>query len=104
MTFTEKVIIIIQNIPSGSILTYGAIANYAGNPRASRQVSYILHSSSKKYALPWHRVVGKDGILKLQDPLGKQMQIDLLTSEGIEVSNDKIIDFEGVLWHCNIEI
>lgn len=104
MTFSEKVVYIIQNIPKGKVLTYGSIAQYAGNPRASRQVSYILHSSSGKYSLPWHRVVGKDGMLKLQDPLGKQMQIDLLSSEDIEIQNNTIIDFEHVQWRCDLDL
>ncbi|MHA1457965.1 MAG: MGMT family protein [Promethearchaeota archaeon] len=55
--FTQEVIKIIKNIPKGKVLTYGMIAKLAGNPRAARQVSWILHSSSKKYDLPWHRVI-----------------------------------------------
>ncbi|UCC21332.1 MAG: MGMT family protein, partial [Promethearchaeota archaeon] len=42
--FTERIIQIIKNIPKGKVLTYGFVAKLAGNPRAARQVSWILHS------------------------------------------------------------
>ncbi|NVM46345.1 MAG: MGMT family protein, partial [Candidatus Lokiarchaeota archaeon] len=42
--FTQNVIKIIKNIPIGKVLTYGRIAKLAGNPRAARQVSWLLHS------------------------------------------------------------
>ncbi|MFX1326123.1 MAG: MGMT family protein, partial [Promethearchaeota archaeon] len=40
--FTENVIHIIKNIPKGNVLTYGLVAKLAGNPRAARQVSWVL--------------------------------------------------------------
>jgi methylated-DNA-protein-cysteine methyltransferase-like protein len=41
--FYERVVKFIKNIPAGKIATYGQIAEYAGNPRAAREVAYILH-------------------------------------------------------------
>src|SRR5690625_2283999 len=59
--FTKKVINIIKTIPEGKVMTYGQIAKKAGKSRGARQVSWILHSMSKKYHLPWHRVVNAQG-------------------------------------------
>lgn len=102
MKFSDRVIQIIAHIPKGKVLTYGKVAEYSGNVRASRQVAYVLHSCSEKYDLPWHRVVGKNGTIKLQDPLGRQMQIDLLASEGIEVLQNTVVDYEAVQWECDL--
>ena len=59
--FTEQVISIISRIPRGRVTTYGLIAVAAGNHCGARQVARILHSSSDKYKLPWHRVVNVKG-------------------------------------------
>lgn len=59
--FTANVIKIIQNIPEGKVMSYGQIGKFAGKSRGARQVSWILHSMSKKYHLPWHRVVNAQG-------------------------------------------
>ncbi len=87
--FTEEVIEIIQMIPQGKVMTYGQIAAYASNPRGARQVSYILHSMSEKYQLPWHRVVNAKGEISLSGEAGF-IQGSLLASEGIEVINKQV--------------
>ena len=66
-SFTERVIQLIQQIPAGNVMTYGQIAKLAGSPRGARQVVRILHSSSGKYQLPWHRVVNAKGEIGFQD-------------------------------------
>ena len=87
--FTEQVIDIIKNIPYGKVMTYGQIASYASNPRGARQVSRILHSMSNKYELPWHRVINSKGGISLTGQAGFT-QGELLSNEGIVVSNKKI--------------
>lgn len=81
--FTARVIEAIKHIPPGTVMTYGQIARIAGSPRAARQVARVLHSMSRNYQLPWHRVVNKDGIIMLSDPDQANMQQYLLESEGI---------------------
>ena len=96
--FTENIIRIIKNIPLGKVLTYGYIAKLAGNPRAARQVSWILHSSTKKYELPWHRVINSQGIIALKSVEDKEYQKGLLELENIVVSDDFKIDLEEHMW------
>ena len=43
--------------------TYGAVARAAGLPGHARQVVRVLQSS---FALPWHRVLGAGGEIKLR--------------------------------------
>jgi alkylated DNA nucleotide flippase Atl1 len=56
-SFTARVKRIIGSIPAGRVSTYGQIALLAGNVRAARQVAWVLHTSSSKDRLPWHRVI-----------------------------------------------
>ena len=94
--FSLDVIHIIKSIPFGKVMTYGQIASFCGNPHGARQVSRILHSSSKKYNLPWHRVVNSKGEISFK---GEEMlfQLEKLSLEGIKLNNNKI-DFDTYLY------
>lgn len=82
-TFTKEVITIIKNIPEGMVMTYGQIACMAGSPRGARQVARILHSMSRKYHLPWHRVINAQGKLMIKDEAMYNEQKMSLESEGV---------------------
>ena len=88
--FIKQVIEIIKKIPAGKVATYGQIATLAGNNKAARQISRILHSSSEKYELPWHRVINSQGKISMRSGDGFEMQKAMLKSEGIEIIKDKI--------------
>ena len=95
--FSKNVIFILKNIPYGRVITYGAAAALAGNPRAARQVSWLLHSSSKKFNLPWHRVISSSGKISLPPPYDEE-QITLLNAEGIEFIGKKV-DLSKYFWN-----
>jgi len=97
-SFTERVKDIIKKIPRGKVATYGQIAAYAGNPRGARQVVRILHSSSGKDKLPWHRVVNRQGRIGLKPSHGYEIQRELLRKEGIRFDKNDTIDFDLYLW------
>lgn len=75
-------------------MTYGQIARLAGSPRAARQVVRILHSMSKKYQLPWHRIINSKGQIAIKDDASYQEQMLNLQIEGIEVSLGGVVDLE----------
>jgi len=100
--FTVKAKTIIKNIPKGKVVTYGLVAAYCGNPRAARQVARLLHTSSGKDQLPWHRVVNRFGRISLKPFQGYEIQYQLLETEGVEFSADGTIDFDRFLWHPNV--
>ncbi len=52
----------IRALPAGTVSSYGALAKAAGWPGAARQVVRILQQVQ---GLPWHRVVGSGGAIKL---------------------------------------
>lgn len=88
--FSKRVIEIILKIPVGKVATYGQIAILAGNNKAARQISRILHSSTEKYDLPWHRVINSQGGISLRTGDGFEMQKAILESEGIQMIKGRI--------------
>ena len=59
----ERILAAIRKVPRGHVSTYGAIAKAAGYPGAARQVVRALHLGVD---LPWQRIVGAGGEIKLQ--------------------------------------
>jgi methylated-DNA-protein-cysteine methyltransferase-like protein len=57
-----RVVRCIRAVPTGKVSSYGAIAKAAGWPGAARQVVRILQQVQ---GLPWHRVLGSGGAIKL---------------------------------------
>ncbi len=97
-SFTQRVRAIIKQIPSGKVAIYGQIAVAAGNPRGARQVVWVLSSSSKKYDLPWHRVVNKKGQISLPRGGGYGLQKALLEREGVTFDENGTIDLKEYQW------
>ncbi len=69
----------------------------AGNGKAARQVSRILHSCSKKEGLPWHRVVNREGRISLKPYQGYELQKQLLEQEGVTFDKADRIDLKRFL-------
>ncbi len=99
--FTQDVVKIIKNIPSGKVLTYGRIAKLASNPQAARQVSWLLHSSTKKYNLPWHRVINSQGKISMKSFDDREYQKHLLEKEGVVIRDNYKIDLKIFLWEID---
>jgi methylated-DNA-protein-cysteine methyltransferase-like protein len=54
----------IRSIPRGKVASYGAVAAAAGYPRYHRLVAQFLKTAIPG-ELPWHRVLGAGGEIKL---------------------------------------
>ena len=98
--FYRRVISLIQQIPYGHVTTYGTIATMAGSPRAARVVGGILRARTEKENLPWQRVINRDGYLSIRGGLidSKQLQKSLLEQEGVEVSDEFVVDLDTYGW------
>src|SRR5699024_7932465 len=93
--FTKRVITLVQSIPEKQEMTYGQIARLDGKERGARGVSWILHSSSRKYLLPWHRVVIQQE--KVYHKGSEQME--LLDMERMKFGNQGNIDLTKYQQH-----
>jgi methylated-DNA-protein-cysteine methyltransferase-like protein len=96
--FSTKIIELIQSVPKGKVATYGLIAELAGKPGASRAVGWLLHSSTRKHALPWQRIIKSGGLLSFPVSTANfTRQQRLLQAEGVEIENGKV-DLKKYLW------
>jgi methylated-DNA-protein-cysteine methyltransferase related protein len=77
----EKIRRTIAKIPRGKVTTYGGVARIAGFPGAARQVVWALQGSDAR-GLPWHRVVGAGGKVRLPGDSGMEQRMRL-EMEGI---------------------
>ncbi len=99
MTFGQKVVKIIKQVPYGKVTTYGYVAIMAGLPRGARLVGGILMHQSEKQQLPWQRVINREGYLSIRNPeYPKPLQKALLEQEGVEVSSEFIVDLKKYGW------
>ena len=97
--FTKKVIQKIQSIPAGKVATYKQIAELAGKPQGSRGVSWILHSCSTAYKLPWHRVLNAQGKISFDLTTSNfRKQKKLLENEGIVFGDDGQLSLAKYQW------
>jgi methylated-DNA-protein-cysteine methyltransferase-like protein len=87
----------VAQIPSGHVMTYGQLAALAEHPRAARIVGGIAHFGPEY--LPWHRVVNKQGRLASAFPGGRSAQAQLLSSEGVNIRDEHVINIGELLWN-----
>lgn len=90
--FTSRVVRVVSEIPEGSVLSYGEVAELAGNPRAARQVVRTLNTQSRSHGLPWHRVLGKGSVIRLPEESGGALQRSLLEKEGWSIEGNTLIE------------
>ena len=96
--FYERIYEVARQIPEGRVTSYGAIANYLGRRGGARMVGYAMNLSHDK-DVPAHRVVNRMGMLtgKHHFP-GTNLMQQLLENEGVEISEDCVVDFDRLFW------
>jgi methylated-DNA-protein-cysteine methyltransferase-like protein len=98
--FTKKVISIVKKIPRGKVATYGQIAALAGKPHAARGISWILHSQSEEYKLPWQRVINSRGRISFRRKSPQyKLQKSLLVAERVEFDRDESVSLIVFGWN-----
>ena len=105
-SFFKKVFEVVKLIPKGRVTSYGAIANYIGSRGSSRMVGWAMNSShSSKQPVPAHRVVNRNGLLTGKHHFGApDLMQQLLRSEGVEVEDDIVLNFDKVFWDPEKEL
>lgn len=97
--FFQKVYGVAKLIPYGRVTSYGAIAKYLGAARSARMVGWAMNGAGSMPEVPAHRVVNKIGLLTGKHHFdGTNLMQQLLESEGIEIRDNQIIDFEKHFW------
>ena len=78
----------ILSIPKGKVATYGAVAAAAGYPLYHRAVARLLRTDPPN-RLPWQRVVGAGGAIKLPGQAGAEQRLRLKL-EGVTFSGKRV--------------
>lgn len=103
--FFERVFAVVKEIPFGRVTSYGAIAAYLGSKRSSRMVGWAMNASHKIEGIPAHRVVNRNGVLSGKNHFADQNEMQKkLESEGIQVLDDSVVEFNNVFWNPSIEL
>lgn len=104
-TFFENVYEVVRLVPKGKVTSYGAIANYLGTKGSARMVGWAMNAAHGLDDVPAHRVVNRSGMLSgkhhFETPSKMEEQLNL---EGINVIDDKIVDFKNHFWDPSVEL
>lgn len=104
--FYEQVYEVVRLIPKGRVTSFGAIAKSLGAAKSSRMVGHALaFAGLASPKVPAHRVVNSNGLLtgKFHFPPPQTMEV-LLLKEGIEIKDDKVVQFKKLFWNPLEEI
>ena len=105
LNFFNQVYEVAKLIPYGRVTSYGAIANYLGTSRSARMVGYAMNASHSMDDIPAHRVVNRKGLLTGKHHFdGTNLMQQLLESEGIEVVENQIKNFDAIFWNPSREL
>ena len=78
----------IRSIPRGKVASYGQVAEAAGYPRYHRAVARFLKTMIPG-ELPWHRVLGAGGEIKLAGRSASEQRLRL-KMEGVKFAGKRI--------------
>ncbi len=85
----QRVLATVDSIPKGQVASYGQVAEEAGLPRAARFVGSTLRRFVNNSGVPWHRVLGSDGTIRVSGGTARD-QAKLLRAEGVAVRNGRV--------------
>jgi methylated-DNA-protein-cysteine methyltransferase related protein len=79
----------VKRIPRGRVTTYGEIARSLRLPGGARAAGYAMAACPSGRGIPWHRVIGAGGRVRMPEPHAS-LQRKLLASEGVPIENGQI--------------
>src|SRR3984885_10589069 len=79
---------IIRSVPKGKVSTYGKVAAAAGYPLYHRAVAQLLRKQALNH-LPWQRIVGAGGEIKLRGEAAAEQRLRL-TMEGVRFRGRRV--------------
>lgn len=91
-----EILSVVEEIPEGTVATYGQIARLIGRDRNARLVGKVLSMAQYYGNYPCHRVVNHAGRLVP----GWKEQSDLLRKEGVSMKNENHVDLKYCQWDC----
>ena len=90
-TLLELVHARVRQIPSGEVMSYGQVGDEVGC--SAREAGWAMNQALRE-EIPWQRVVGSDGYLRIgrRSPSLMQTQRELLEAEGVSFKANGCVD------------
>lgn len=82
----------VRLIPSGQVMSYGQVGDEVGC--SAREAGWAMNQAPDEKDVPWQRVVGSDGALRIgkRSPHLAQRQRELLEAEGVTFKESGCVD------------
>jgi len=99
----ERIWATVSDIPTGSVASYGQIAEIAAIPRGARQVGYALRQLPANSDVPWHRVITSSGRIAFEKgSRAYNRQAKRLMMEDVVILEGRI-DMQKYRWQPNLD-
>src|SRR5277367_2484472 len=73
----------VKQVPRGCVITYGEVARRIRLRGGARVVGYAMAATPRGLGVPWHRVLGAGGKIRISEPTAS-LQRRLLETEGVQ--------------------
>ena len=97
MNLEQKIYKKLLEVPKGQITTYGELAKAVGLKNGQRAVGKIMNKNPYPVIIPCHRVVMSTGKIGGY-AYGENIKTKMLSDEGIEIKNGKIMNLENSVY------
>ncbi len=97
MNLEQKIFKKLLEVPKGQITTYGELSKAVGLKNGQRIVGKIMNKNPYPVIIPCHRVVMSTGKIGGY-AYGEHVKTKLLTDEGVQIKNGKILDLENKIY------
>jgi methylated-DNA-protein-cysteine methyltransferase-like protein len=84
----------VRTVPAGKVVSYSQAGLMAGY--TAREVGRAM-ANCEDDDIPWHRVVGSDGYLRIgkRSPVHQALQRELLETEGVKFKTSNTVDMDS---------
>jgi methylated-DNA-[protein]-cysteine S-methyltransferase len=97
LNLEQKVYKKLLEVPKGHITTYGELAKAVGLKNGQRAIGKIMNKNPYPVIIPCHRVVMSTGKIGGY-AYGENVKTKMLSDEGIEIQNGKILELENKIY------
>ena len=79
----------VKLIPRGRVISYGELARRVHLRGGARVAGYAMAACPSGRGIPWHRVLGAGGHIRLREPVAA-LQRRMLESEGVQFIGNRV--------------